>query len=74
MLRDLRGSAPNSHLEDSTVSRSGPARGHGRDDDDGNENTLGSDQVMLEDSSNSMVNMAISLDPLTAHKALGQID
>ena len=29
---------------------------------------------MLEDSSNSMVNMAISLDPLEANKVLGQID
>ena len=29
---------------------------------------------MLEDSSNSMVNMAISLDPLQANKALGAID
>lgn len=35
---------------------------------------LDSGQVMLEDSSNSMVNMAISMDPLTANKALGQIN
>ena len=29
---------------------------------------------MLEDSSSSMVNMAISLDPLQANKALGALD
>ena len=29
---------------------------------------------MLENSSNSMVNMAISLDPLTANRMMGQVD
>ena len=44
----------------------------GRDED--NDSGLGSSQVMLEESSNSMVNMAISLDPLTANRVLGQVD
>ena len=29
---------------------------------------------MLENSSNSMVNMAISLDPLSANRMMGQVD
>ncbi len=29
---------------------------------------------MLEESQNSMVNMAISLDPLTANRVLGKVD
>ena len=41
----------------------------GRDEE--SDNGLGSSHVMLDDSSNSMVNMAISLDPLTANKVLG---
>ena len=73
MLRDLRNSAPNNQFDESaSASRSG--FGAGRTEKDENEDTLGSSHVLLEDSSNSMVNMAISLDPLDAQKALGRID
>ena len=46
----------------------------GRDEEDGGSSELGSSQVLLEDSSGSLVNMAISLDPLSANKALGYVD
>ena len=46
----------------------------GREEENGTSSELGSSQVMLEDSSGSLVNMAISLDPLSANKALGHVD
>ena len=44
------------------------------DDEEVSEDGLGSSHEMLENSSNSMVNMAISLDPLTANRMMGQVD
>jgi hypothetical protein len=44
----------------------------GKDDDE--QSGIGPGHEMLEDSSNSMVNMAISLDPLTANRVLGKVD
>ena len=44
------------------------------DDEENSEDGLGSSHEMLENSSSSMVNMAISLDPLTANRMMGQVD
>ena len=43
-------------------------------DEENSEDGLGSSHEMLENSSNSMVNMAISLDPLTANRMMSQVD
>ena len=78
MLKNLRGSAPSTVQASASQDQSnGGKRGNqltfGKEDED-NQSNLGSSHVMLDDSSNSMVNMAISMDPLDANKALGAID
>lgn len=76
MLRDLRNSnkgAPvpaDKSMDSNSRSKQLTFGKDEEDDDDG----LGSSQEMIENSSNSMVNMAISMDPLQANRVLGAID
>ena len=72
ILRDLEQSQrPRTGM---TEDSQGKKRAFGREEENGTSSDLGSSQVMLEDSSGSLVNMAISLDPLSANKALGHVD
>ena len=66
VLRNLRGSKPMESSLKSSMYGSKKQLTFGKDELDSDENDLGSDQEMIEASTSTMVNMAISMDPLTA--------
>jgi len=74
VLADLRNSkkeiAADKSMKNHSRSKQQLTFGKDEEDDCG----VGSSQEFIENSSNSMVNMAISMDPLQANRVLGAID